>query len=65
MKMRELALFISSYFYCHFGRAFLHFGSFFMIATVITITFTSAKIKKLAHIRIDFGEIMQTVGNER
>ncbi len=46
MKMRELALFISSYFYCHFGRAFLHFGSFFMIATVITITFTSAKIKK-------------------
>ena len=25
----------------------------------------SAKILKLAHIRIDFGEIMQTVGNER
>ena len=25
----------------------------------------SAKILTLAHIRIDFGELMQTVGNER
>ena len=37
----------------------IHYISYYVAVS------NGSKIQKLAHIRIDFGEIMQTVGNER